>query len=491
MKKTRKERIVYNQARELGIKEKVNWLLAALVVVLAVSSILLYAHKNSQKVDEQREYELIRVSRHTSHYFEDFLENKLEWMRLFAVATSLSDYVDKTDWRELLKTQHTEDSQMGIANTSGTLYYGENEKKNVKDREYFQHSMNGEDYISKLYKDKLHRKDSIILSVPIENLQGKTEGVLAVEYSTLKLGEYLNNINDEWDKYGANMVINDKGELVASYEGMEKYDTIYDALGKMEFKDGDSLKKMKMDVRNDKAGTLRYYNSRGLRRMVYYQPLDVNDWTMVSIGAMKYNMTTLQAIEQSNLIFSVVFALLILLAVFAARNIFVLRTQKIKSTKRDDLTKIYKREVGEGVVKTIFEHPEHTKIYGCMFIDVDDFKKINDTYGHSKGDEALALLGEILLSGARKEDIIYRYGGDEFCIWLYGNGAKKEVVEIGNRIQHNANERGDIKLSIGATVVEKTEKDLHAVLKRADTALYEAKERGKNQLVLYEDMDNQ
>lgn len=480
------ERLFRNSAEKLSIRETLNWFLIVMVVVFSCVSLNFYARENSKKLDEQREYELIKISNHTSHHFQNFLENKLEWLRMFALAAGMSEYEEKEDWIELAKTMHSDDYQMGIAGASGIVYYGDYEQKDVRKQEYFIRAMNGENYISKINKKELHENDSIILSVPIQNLMGEIEGIVAMEYSTMKLGEYINHINEDWDEYGANMIINAKGEIVASYEGMEKYDTIYDMLSEMQLEDGASLEKMKEDTVNGKSGIFRYYN-HDTRRMLYYQPLGINDWTMVSVGAMKNNLVILQSIEKNNLIFSVVFALIILSGVIATKNIYHCRTKRIKDMKLDNLTGIYRREIGEEIVKSIFEHGKNIRIYGCIFIDVDDFKQINDTYGHEKGDEVLASLGEILLENSRKEDIVYRYGGDELCIWLCGNSTKEEITEIGNRIITKVGEKGIVHLSIGATFVRKDDSDWQEVLRRADEAVYEAKKRGKNQIVLYEE----
>lgn len=486
----RKEKSIYRSAEKLSLREKINWFLIVLVVILSVVSIDIYTHINSRKIDEQREYELIKVSQNTSHYFQNFLENKLEWMRMFAVSISMSDNMDSKDWRKLLENEQSEDYQLGIADTSGVIRFGNNEKKDVREEAYFQHSMKGENYISKINKCQLHKNDSIILSVPINNPDGEIEGIVAMEYSTMKLGEYINNINSDWDEYGVNLIINRKGEIVASYEGLERYDTFYDVLRERKLEEGVSLEEIKKNIANDKSGIFHYYKN-DKRRMIYYQPLDINDWTMISIGAMKYNTTTLNSIERNNIIFSVAFALIILLATIATRNIYHCRTQKIKKMKLDKLTQIYRRGVGEELVKSIFQNNKNVKIYGCIFIDVDDFKGINDNYGHDKGDEVLASLGEILLSGAGNGNIVYRYGGDEFCIWLCGNGTAKDILKVGNLILAQVSGKEIVHLSIGATYVDENEKRWQDALKRADKAVYEAKNRGKNQIVLYEDMVNQ
>jgi diguanylate cyclase (GGDEF)-like protein len=143
---------------------------------------------------------------------------------------------------------------------------------------------------------------------------------------------------------------------------------------------------------------------------------------------------------------------------------------------------------------------------GSMIIailDVDNFKSINDTYGHDVGDKVLQNLTSIIIGALRETDVIGRYGGEEFIILLPSAG-EKEITMIFDRVQtalknHNCEYHGEsvalpITVSIGAAVVNKvTEKIDHkgqdllldTIIKQADEKAYEAKKGGKDQLRLY------
>ena len=125
------------------------------------------------------------------------------------------------------------------------------------------------------------------------------------------------------------------------------------------------------------------------------------------------------------------------------------------------------------------------RFYACMFLDIDDFKKINDTFGHHKGDLVLVQAGQILNSCTRQEDVIVRFGGDEFCIWLYGMRGRKQPEAIAQRIINAFRLSGKVHASIGITLIEEEETEYDAILKRADQALYQAKGKGKNQFAVY------
>lgn len=134
---------------------------------------------------------------------------------------------------------------------------------------------------------------------------------------------------------------------------------------------------------------------------------------------------------------------------------------------------------------------------GMMFvIDIDNFKKINDTMGHAFGDEVLRTLGKHIGENFRVTDIIGRTGGDEFTIFLKSlkddaitlREAKKladffKEFEAGEYVKYSAT------ASIGAAVFPQDGEDFETLYKAADRALYKAKERGKNQLAFYDDRD--
>ena len=82
--------------------------------------------------------------------------------------------------------------------------------------------------------------------------------------------------------------------------------------------------------------------------------------------------------------------------------------------------------------------------------------------------------------------MIVRFGGDEFCIWLYGEKRKKQPEVIAERILNAFRISGTIQVSIGITLIKEKEYDYDAIIKRADDALYEAKKKGKNQFAVKE-----
>ncbi|MHB8100061.1 MAG: sensor domain-containing diguanylate cyclase [Sulfuricurvum sp.] len=121
-----------------------------------------------------------------------------------------------------------------------------------------------------------------------------------------------------------------------------------------------------------------------------------------------------------------------------------------------------------------------------LFLDLDDFKFINDTYGHQAGDHILQSFATVVFNEIRKEDVFARYGGEEFVLFL--PDANKEItLSITQRIHDSLKSieaiTYNLTASIGVYIVEEKYKNLECSIKNADMALYEAKSLGKNRTV--------
>jgi diguanylate cyclase (GGDEF)-like protein len=130
-----------------------------------------------------------------------------------------------------------------------------------------------------------------------------------------------------------------------------------------------------------------------------------------------------------------------------------------------------------------------------LLIDIDFFKKINDTYGHPAGDMVLKKLAQILKKTLRGIDIIARYGGEEFAAVLMGTdrgGARKMAERLRSKVMENTFQTDEgainITLSIGVATHPHDAETKDEIISRADQALYYAKEHGRNQVCLWKEV---
>lgn len=146
----------------------------------------------------------------------------------------------------------------------------------------------------------------------------------------------------------------------------------------------------------------------------------------------------------------------------------------------DTLTNLYNRRFLDNYDENI---NVRKNLIATFMIDIDDFKKINDTYGHIKGDEILKDVSEILQRSVRKDDFVIRYGGDEFVILGEVESEKDgEIIEEkieSNLEEYNKTHKIKIHLSIGAGFYLRDEKNLIEVLENIDKKMYYKKLRKK------------
>lgn len=156
----------------------------------------------------------------------------------------------------------------------------------------------------------------------------------------------------------------------------------------------------------------------------------------------------------------------------------------------DPLTGINNRRNFFNLAKKEFSRfKRYSSKISLLMLDIDNFKAINDTYGHLAGDIVLKELVKKIKEILRESDIPCRFGGEEFAILLIESG-KNESFNVAERIRHDIamsnikwqNQIVKFTVSIGLTLIKKSDENLDDIIHRADKALYRAKGKGKNRI---------
>lgn len=160
-----------------------------------------------------------------------------------------------------------------------------------------------------------------------------------------------------------------------------------------------------------------------------------------------------------------------------------------KKASTDPLTKAENRSEFEDFCRRVNLHVLRKSDFSfcVMMLDIDDFKNINDTYGHKTGDQALAEFSQVVQDTLRDGDRLFRTGGEEFIV-ISANVPPQDALAFGERIRNavaaHSVVSGDLTLhltcSIGICVVDSSTADLEEAVHRADEAMYQAKRKGKN-----------
>ncbi|MBI3592595.1 MAG: GGDEF domain-containing response regulator [Nitrospirae bacterium] len=158
----------------------------------------------------------------------------------------------------------------------------------------------------------------------------------------------------------------------------------------------------------------------------------------------------------------------------------------------DGLTGLHNRRyVTERVAEEFYESKRYNRDMSVMILDIDDFKQVNDAYGHHAGDEVLKQFAAILEGERRKSDVVGRYGGEEFVIVMPHTG-RQEAAVLAERLRKTLETYKfsilphlyALTVSIGISSITEDLQDVDDLLKIADKALYAAKTQGKNRVVV-------
>jgi diguanylate cyclase (GGDEF)-like protein len=173
---------------------------------------------------------------------------------------------------------------------------------------------------------------------------------------------------------------------------------------------------------------------------------------------------------------------------------------------KDELTKLYNRrgfkEEAEKFISQIIASKKYQekrksffiKNFSLIVFDIDDFKKLNDEYGHPAGDEGLKLFSNLILERVRNIDVVARWGGEEIIIGLVG-ASENDAYNIADDIREKLEKkeliyhRQKIKFTVSGGVASFEEaKDFDHLFDCTDKALYKAKRTGKNKIIKHSDL---
>jgi len=185
----------------------------------------------------------------------------------------------------------------------------------------------------------------------------------------------------------------------------------------------------------------------------------------------------------------------LMLSLIIAYRIKNLETIKAKQANlqllasTDALTKLFNRHYFNSAANKLFEQIRRSQQTASIaIIDIDHFKKVNDTYGHVVGDQSIAHVAKVIKTHSRQQDIVARYGGEEFVI-LMPNTTEDNAyklaefirIELENATLKVGRDVLSFTISIGVTEINTQTVNLQGAINQADKALYKAKDNGRNQ----------
>ncbi len=362
--------------------------------------------------------------------------------------------------------------------------------------EYFSQLLaSGENTYIYISDDKITGQKAVVHAINISNGNGD---LLLTYYPISNLGKCIRKDDFDADVFFA--LVDIEGNILARTEYKSEFfsgENIYETLGDVH---SDSIRKMSVRLKNGVSGSMEAIIGSEARTLVY-TPFNLNQWTVI-VGVNQYYVDR-QEEKEWDFTRRTLFQLVVVVCIFLILLVLINVISKMRSTENtkhlqekadtDLLTGLNNKLATERKIKEYMaSHPNEQSM---MFVlDIDNFKKINDTMGHAFGDEVLRSLGLQITAMFRITDIVGRTGGDEFIIFLKSikeeTLLRKEAEKVA-RFFHDFKTGEYVKYSatasIGVAVFPKDGKDFEALYKAADQALYMAKKRGKNQLAFYHD----
>ena len=256
------------------------------------------------------------------------------------------------------------------------------------------------------------------------------------------------------------------------------------------------------NLEQQNKGKVLITNKEGVPKYYIYQPIgDYKTFVMIIVDEAQITQAAQKGISSTTEMFwkivvliLIFVAILVVISIINATNYRKANRELKEQAETDLLTDLYNKVATETKIKEYLTNEGKNKKSIMFVLDIDNFKKINDTMGHAFGDEVLSTLGHQIKSEFRINDIIGRTGGDEFIIFLKDlkddaalsrEAARVETFfknfKVGEYTKYSAT------ASIGVVEIPSDGTDFETLYKEADKALYLSKKRGKNQMTFYKD----
>lgn len=389
-----------------------------------------------------------------------------------------------------------------VADASGEAVDSAGNHFSVADEAFFAAGMTNTSVFSDVYKDDATGEYLIDAVAPISK-ENMVRGVVGMVYS-LKNFEKLPRTSEHDGR--TIYVLVQKDGLVFSEVGNRdawKSLNLVDQISNTAKAATDVKKKLQQNLENGKSGIIECAVDNSEKTLVY-QSVGVSGLYVVEIYSDRYMVQCFNREYKStnSIFFKIILAMglffvLIVLINIINKTVYAKQSRELQSKAETDLlTGLLNKISTEKHIQEYLENEGKGHEAMLFVLDIDNFKKINDTMGHAFGDEVLRTLGEKIKSEFRLTDIVGRIGGDEFLVFLKDVKDEATRKREANRVSEFFKEfkageyvKYSATASIGAAIYPRDGKTFDELFKSADKAVYKAKQRGKNQLAFYGDED--
>lgn len=473
------------------IKAIQKYIIAISVFVISTAFIIgiFFVAIQKQVEKNSRDTLMLNVTRQSDHLKEVF---DIHFQYLEVVSECIahdSDLISEHNLSRLASLKkNTDMERTAIITADGHSYYENGQMKDVSQRDYFKKAIQGNIVLSDPLESSIDYETRVVLAVPVMK-DGKVSGIVAGSYNVTNLSRLM--FDDLFGGSGYSLIMDKHGNVITcDKEGIFNQGTnIFDDRISDMKREKANIEK---DFSNQDKGFIYLdttHNSK-VDHYLAYTPLGVNDWMVGYVIAVDVAQSDYAFIENYEYTFVGVFILFVLILI-----LFIMVTNRTEKEKlfitahTDALTGLYNKDYTQQAIDNYLNKNEGK----CCFLimDVDNFKRVNDTYGHAAGDAVLRALGHLYYDCFRKNDIVGRIGGDEFVILMkdVDESIVKDKLDFLLKEVHkmSVNEIEDekISISVGACMAPINGKTFMELYRKADSALYKTKKTEKNGYTIY------
>ena len=302
-------------------------------------------------------------------------------------------------------------------------------------------------------------------------------GVAGVGIEISYINEMLKKFREDY-KFKV-FFVNKSGELILYERNLIKLKNLQEDA---------TLNKYKDKLLSDRTHTVKFQDTEGSEYLIhskYIPELDL--YLLVQAKVSDFTVDVVRTFYM-NLFLSLFVTVIIIFIFVKMVNRHNLNLERLANN--DMLTDLPNRRVFSEKIKHLFLLNERKSLgISLLFFDIDDFKRVNDNFGHDIGDAVLIRIAQIIKENVRESDIYARWGGEEFII-AFVNSSLSDSEVIANKLRTSIQDdrelfllvKYNITASFGVTQVQKSD-TLQTLLKRVDNYLYKAKKAGKNRVV--------
>lgn len=466
-----------------------NYIYAITIFIITlVIGISIFFNVVQSSIEKNSRETLITNVTQQSEHLNTILNINYSYLNVLAQELSKSEDLFSENNISLIKAfmENTDLNRTAIIDSDGNALYDNNVVKNVAHRRYFKESMQGKQSLSDPLESSVDQQTRVILSVPIYK-NNQVVGVVGGSYNVTKLGNML--FDDLFDGQGKSFIVDQDGNLITRDKKYEKKHNIKTIDNLFDICDE---KEVKTDFNQQESDLIQIQTKKNKSLYLAYSPLKINDWMICYIVPVHVAQESYTFIKHYETLLATFLGLIVLsLMIYLAHSNSRENKYLIHLSEIDPLTSVFNKETTQKLIDQKLKNHEH---FCFLILDVDDFKSVNDNYGHAVGDKVLKNLSDLFKNHFRQTDIVGRIGGDEFIILIEDEHiAESRIQSLLKKVNAlKIEELQDFKLSIsvGMAFAPSNGTTFMELYHHADHALYQTKRTGKNDYKIYKNDEN-